>query len=115
MSDIEIVISEFKKEFANKVVKKLKEKSPEDTGESKNNIEKIEKKDKIVIRIPKNLVNINQGTKPFNPPYEPLLNWTKRKLNMNKTTGYKIIEKIKTEGIHENSFIEESIEEVIKN
>ncbi len=52
---------------------------------------------------------IQNGTKPFYPPIEPLKKWVRRKLGAEESVAYAVQQKIGEEGIDANPFITRAI------
>ena len=104
-----------------KSVKPMAERSPVDTGLYASGwaVRKINKEEIQFGNTTPYAENVEYGTEPYKPPYQPILEWSARQMQTTpddpkaKRMAYYVVKKIEREGIEPKYVLEKGLEEVI--
>ncbi len=112
--EIENRVRKFLKQVAIDFSGELAKEMPVDRGRLRQSRQVIETKDGVNVAINAKYASaVNFGTRPYTPPLEPILNWAERKLGA-REIGYAVHNKIQSEGITGQHYIEDATENLKK-
>ena len=111
VEEAENSVQQFLEEIAIELSNELKEEAPVSSGQLRQSITIVNRrKGRITVGVQaKYAMAIQNGTKAFTPPLEPLKTWGRRKLG-SESAGAAVWGKIRNEGIDENPFVTRAME-----
>lgn len=111
VKEAEDMVQQFLEEVAIELSNQLKIEAPVDTGQLRQSITIVNRqKGSITVGVQaKYAMAIQNGTRAFTPPLEPLKEWGRRKLG-SEEIGAAVWGKIRKEGIEANPFVTRAME-----